>query len=173
MATHPFCTSMLAMVLALQGYIPLRGQAPASWSACKTDSLSTYNCSSYYSGTVGLTSTLKTPDGSQSRSVAATITSGRVSCRVRAADGSAFEGAGMLVAEHAEASNAGKYTVRVWCPETAGQRLTRDDYPAIDTYEQVATSYAVLEGKDSHEHPDADAANGVTGTETITWSLHR
>ena len=27
--------------------------------------------------------------------------------------------------------------------------------------------------QDSHEHPDADAANGVSGTETITWSLRR
>ncbi len=80
----------------------------------------------------------------------------------------------MLVAEHASTGTAGgKYNIKVWCPEAAGERPTRGDSPIIDTYEQQASDYATLEGKDAHEHPDADPANGVSGTETIAWQLRR
>lgn len=173
MAIHPTYVATLTLFFTLQAHAPLRGQAAGSWSGCKTDSLSTYNCAPYYSGTVSLSSELKTPNGTESRSIVATVTAGRVACRVKGADGSAFEGPGMLVAEHAGTGNAGKYTIKVWCPEAAGTRPTRDDYPVIDTYERQAANYAALDGKDAHEHPDADAANGVSGTETITWSLRR
>lgn len=164
---------VLALVLSFDGPAALGGQAAGSWSGCKTDSLSTYNCASYYSGTVSLVSELKTPNGTESRSIVATVTAGRVTCRVQVDGGPAFEGPGMLVAEHGGTGNAGRYTIKVWCPEAAGARPTRDDHPMIDSYERQAASYAVLEGKDAHEHPDADSANGVTGTETVTWALRR
>jgi len=174
MAT-PHCASIklapfLAIVLACA---PVYGQSAVSWSGCKTDSLANYNCASYYSGTVSLVSELKTPNGTETRSVTATVTAGRVACRVKDAKGSVFEGAGMLAAEHASTGTSGKYTVRVWCPEAKGQAVSREDSPAIDTYEQQGGDYATLAGKDTHDHPDADPANGVSGTETVTWQLHR
>ncbi len=164
---------LVAVTLLLTSHLSLRAQVGTTWADCKTDGLSTFNCARYYTGTVSLASELKTPNGTDIRSVVATITAGKVACRVKTPDGPAFEGAGMLVVEHSGTGNAGKYSIKVGCPEEAGKRPTRDDYPAIDTYEQTATNYAALEGKDAHEHPDADAANGVTGTETVTWSLRR
>ena len=162
------------LVLALtQAPSPLRAQTTTSWSGCKTDSLSNYNCAQYYSGTVSLSSELKTPGGTEARSVVATITAGRVACRVKGPEGAAFEGPGMVAAEHAGTGNNGNYVIKVWCPEAAGARPSRGDAPTIDTYDREAASYAVLEGKDAHEHPDADKANGVTGTETIIWGLRR
>jgi len=155
---------VLALTLtALNPHSALRGQGSSLWADCKTDSLSTYNCARYYTGTASLTS----------RSVLATVTAGRVVCRVTAPDGSTFEGAGMLVAEHGSNMTSGTYVVRVWCPEEKGTRMTRSDSPLMDTYEQQAADYATLAGKDAHEHPDADEANGVSGTETLTWQLHR
>jgi hypothetical protein len=67
---------------------------------------------------------------------------------------------------------SGKYNIKVWCPESAGEHPTRNDSPSIDTYEQQAQDYATLEGKDAHEHPDADLRTG-SGTETIVWQLRR
>ncbi len=165
---------VLALTLAAL-HLPgtLQGQGSKSWTDCKTDSLSTYNCATYYSGTASLTSQLKTPSGTENRSVLATVTAGRVVCRVTEADGSAFEGPGMLAAEHGSNMNSGEYVVRVWCPEAKGQRVKRSDSPIMDTYKQQADDYATLAGKDAHEHPDADAANGVSGTETLAWQFHR
>jgi hypothetical protein len=151
----------------------LKGQGSPLWADCKTDSLSTYNCARYYTGTVSLTSQLKTSSGTENRSVLATVTAGRVVCRVTEADGSAFEGPGMLVAEHGSNMTSGAYVVQVWCPEEKGQRVKRADSPILDTYQQQASDYATLAGKDTHEHPDADEANGVSGTETLAWQLHR
>ena len=160
----------LALVL---GQAPLRAQVAGPWSGCKTDSLSNYNCAHYYSGTLSLTSALKTADGTVTRSIVATVTAGRVTCRVEETGTAAFEGSGMLAAEHAGTGNSGKYTLKVWCPEAKGERPTRNDTPIIDTYGQQAADYATLEGKDAHEHPAADPANGVSGTETLAWRLHR
>jgi hypothetical protein len=169
---HRFGVLTFALaVLHLPG--TLQGQGSKLWTSCKTDSLSTYNCATYYSGTASLTSQLKTPSGTENRSVLATVTAGRVVCRVTEADGSAFEGAGMLVAEHGSNMNSGEYVVRVWCPEATGQRVKRSDSPIMDTYKQQADDYATLAGKDAHEHPDADEANGVSGTETLAWQLRR
>lgn len=152
------------------GVTPLTAQ---SWSGCKTDSLSNYNCAQYYSGTVSYNSELKGQDLHQLGSIVATITAGRVTCRVKEPDTPEFEGPGMLVVEHESTMNAGKYKISVWCPGAAGERPTRADQPAIESYEQQATDYNALNGKDTHEHPDADAANGLTGTETIAWALKR
>ncbi|HEU5154285.1 MAG TPA: hypothetical protein VFU03_06125 [Gemmatimonadales bacterium] len=163
---------LLTLVLGLSP-ARLRAQASGPWSGCKTDSLSNYNCAQYYSGTVSYNSELKTADGTEVRSITATVTGGKVSCKVKTPDGPAFDGPGMLVAEHASSMTSGKYSIKVWCPEAAGERPTRKDYPAIDTNEQQAADYATLEGKDAHEHPDADPANGVSGTETIAWQLKR
>jgi hypothetical protein len=173
MASRHTHLGVLLLALTFQAPAASRAQGSQSWSGCKTDSLSNYNCAQYYSGTVSLSSELKTPSGTEARSVVATITAGHVACRVKQPEGSAFEGPGMLVAEHAGTGNAGKYVIKVWCPEAAGSHPTRGDTPMIDTYDQQAASYAVLEGKDAHAHPDADAANGVSGTETVTWSLRR
>ena len=165
--------TIVALAPLLLSFSTLNAQAYTSWSACKTDALSTYNCASYYSGTVTLTSVLKTPNGTESRSITATISSGRVTCRVKARTDPVFDGPGLLAVEHGNTANAGEYTIQVWCPDAAGGTPTRDDAPAIDSYKRQAPNYGVLEGQDAHEHPDTDAANGVTGTETITWSLRR
>ena len=164
---------ILALALILQVHSPVGAQTAPSWSACKTDKLSTYNCASYYTGTVTLAAELKTPNGVESRSITATIVAGRVTCRVKGATEPAFEGAGMLLVEHASTTNSGEYTIRVWCPDAPGEKPSGGDAATIDSYERQAASYGVLEGKDQHEHPEADAANGVSGTETITWALRR
>jgi hypothetical protein len=39
--------------------------------------------------------------------------------------------------------------------------------------DQQAADYTILDGKDSYEHPLTDEANGLAGTETITWQLRR
>lgn len=174
MATPSHRPGLLLLPLAVAfAFTPVYGQGAGAWSGCKTDALANYNCATYYSGTVSLTSELKTPKETETRSVVATVTGGKVVCRVQDAAGSTFEGPGMLAAEHASTGNSGKYTVRVWCPEAKGHTVSRDDSPMIDTYEQEAGDYATLSGKDAHEHPDADPANGVSGTETVVWQLHR
>jgi hypothetical protein len=163
---------LFALVL-VQVPASLGAQASGPWSGCKTDSLSNYNCAQYYSGTVSYNSELKTPDGTEVRSITATVTGGKVSCKVKTPDGPAFDGPGMLAAEHSGTGTSGQYNIKVWCPESAGARPTRNDYPVIDTYDQQAADYATLAGKDSHEHPDADSVNGISGTETIAWQLKR
>lgn len=164
---HRLGLLLLPLVL---GVVPLRAQVSAAWSRCTTDSLSTWNCAPYYSGTVSYNSELKGSDFSQVRSIMATITAGRVACKVKEPDTPEFEGPGMLVVEHGSTANAGKYSISVWCPGAAGERPGRRE---IESYEQEATDYNTLSGKEAHENPDADAANGVTGTETITWALKR
>jgi len=172
MATSVGRFGLLLFPLAL-GVAPLQAQASGAWSRCNMDSLSTWNCAQYYSGTVSITSELKGPNVNQARSVVATITAGRVSCRVKEPDSPEFEGPGMLAVEHGSTLNAGEFKIMVWCPAAAGERPTRQDSPSIETYDQRAADYATLDGKDAHEHPDADSANGLTGTETITWRLRR
>lgn len=173
MARHPASLPLLAAAVVLLSAPPLHAQAAPSWSGCKTDALSSYNCASYYSGSVTLTASLKTPDGTETRVITAAVTAGRVTCRVTGPSDPAFDGPGLLAVEHANTANAGEYTIQVWCPARPGSKPSRDDAPAIDSYKRHASNYGLLEGKDEHEHPDADAANGVTGTETVTWSLHR
>ncbi|MEP7325542.1 MAG: hypothetical protein ABI836_06315 [Gemmatimonadota bacterium] len=163
---------LLLLSLAL-GVAPLRAQVAGAWSRCTMDSLSNWNCAQYYSGTATYHSELKGADFSQVRSFVATITAGRVMCKVKEPDTPEFDGPGMLVVEHGSTANSGTYKISVWCPEAAGDRPTRRNEPMIQSYEQQAADYNTLNGKDAHEHPDADAANGVTGTETITWALRR
>jgi hypothetical protein len=151
----------------------LLSQIPARWSACRTDSLSSFNCASYYTGTMSLTSELKGSGVNQSRSVVATVQAGRVTCRVKGTETGEFEGPGMLAVELAGGVESGEYKISVWCPEGAGQRPKRGDAPAMETYDQRAGNYTTLDGKDAHEHPEADSANGLSGTETITWNLKR
>jgi hypothetical protein len=148
-------------------------QAPGRWG-CRMDSLSTFNCAQYYSGTVTMAADLRGTNVNQTRRVVATITGGRVSCRVSGTDVTEFEGPGMLAVEHKATQVAGgAYEISVWCPEEAGGRPTRRDTPLITVMNQQAADYSVLEGRDAHEHPDADAANGLSGSETITWTLRR
>ena len=164
--------TLVLLPLALSPSL-LPAQVSAAWSLCKTDSLSTYNCAPYYSGTVSLSSELKSPSGTETRSVIATVTAGRVSCKVKEPDAAEFEAPGMLAVEHGSTMNSGDFKISVWCPQEAGARVSRRDAPSIETYDQRAADYATLEGKDAHEHPNTDAANGVSGTETITWRLRR
>ena len=164
-------TPLLGVVLVMLSSA-LHAQAPGGW-ACRADSLAGFNCAHYYDGTVSLTSELK---GSvqRSRRVVATVTGGRVVCKVSGSDVEEFEAPGMLAVVH-EATQVvgGGYGISVWCPEEAGDTPRRGTEPQITIMKQRAANYATLEGKDAHEHPDADAVNGVTGTETITWALRR
>lgn len=169
-AGHKLLLLSLAFVLI---QTPLAGQAKGPWSGCRADSLSIWNCASYYTGKVSITSELKTADGTMSRSIVATVTGGKVTCQVKEPDAAAFEGPGMMAAEHGSTGTSGTYSVKIWCPEAEGKRPARRDSPAIDTYEQQAADYVLLEGKDTHEHPDADSANGLSGTETVAWQLRR
>jgi hypothetical protein len=137
------------------------------------DSLATWNCAQYYSGTITLTSDLKGSDVHEALRVVATVTGGRVSCQVKGTELGEFEGSGMLVVEHGSTENSGKYGISVWCPEAAGKRPRRGDAPLISVTNQQAAEYATLDGKDSYDHPSADPANGLSGTETITWALRR
>ena len=153
----------------------LPAAAAAQGMTCRADSLSGYNCAHYYSGTVSLASELRGPNNlRQTRQVTATITAGRVACRVADTQAGNFEGPGMLAVHHDAAQAAGgPYNISVWCPESEGERPTRGSSPTIEIGEQRAANYGSLDGRDEHEHPGADAANGLTGRETITWSLRR
>jgi hypothetical protein len=159
-------------LLAMQP-LSLHSQVPGAWSGCKGDSLSTWNCAHYYTGTVSLTAELKGANLNLTRSVIATVAAGRVTCRIKESETPEYEGPGMLAVEHETTANAGEYAINVWCPEAAGERPGRDDSPLIQVMEQRAADYALLTGTDAHEHPDADSANGLSGTETITWRLQR
>jgi hypothetical protein len=165
----------LALFLLPIALIPsvLPAQGSAAWSGCRADSLSIYNCAQYYSGTVSLASELKTANGTETSSVIATVTGGRVTCRVKGPETPEFEAPGMLAVEHGSNMNSGAFKIQVWCPEAAGERVTRHDAPSIETYDQRAPDYTTLDGRDAHEHPNTDAANGVTGTEVIIWRLRR
>ena len=151
-----------------------RVHAQAGQWACRVDSLSGYNCAGYYSGTVTLTSELRGSDLHQTLRVVATVTDGRVSCQVSGSEVGEFGGPGMLAVTHEAAQVAGGgYSISVWCPASEGEQPRRGDSAMIEIMRQRAATYATLEGRDAHEHPDADAVNGLSGTETITWSLHR
>ena len=140
---------------------------------CKADSLAGYNCAHYYSGTVTLSAEL-TGSVHQTQQVVATIKGGAVTCKVSGSEVETFEGPGMLAVVH-EAAQAvgGGYSILVWCPEASGDRPHRGTEAQIKIEQQRAASYATLEGKDAHENPNADAANGISGTETVTWALKR
>ena len=137
------------------------------------DSLSTYNCAQYYNGTVSLTSELRGTNLRQTFRVVATVTGGQVRCQVSGTEVGEFEGPGMLAVEHGSNMDAGAYAIDVWCPSEAGRRPTRRESPLIRVMDQQSSNYAALAGTDAHEHPDTDAANGLSGTETITWDLRR
>ena len=165
---------LLVLLVAISlGPVPLRAQVASAWADCRSDSLSTYNCARYYSGTVSVTSEIKGTGINQNNSVVATITQGRVSCRMKGTETPEFEGPGMLAVEHTTTGTAGEYAISVWCPDAPGERPDRGDDPIITIMKQRAADYALLAGKDAHESPDADAANGISGTETMTWSLRR
>jgi hypothetical protein len=161
---------MLAMVL---WQVPLAGQVAPAWAKCNQDALSTWNCASYYSGTVSLVSDLKGPSFHNTRSVTATITAGKVVCQTKSSEQGEFGGPGLLAVTHASTATAGDYEIQVWCPEEPGAKAQRGDSPMLQTYTQHAADYATLGGTDAHEHPEADAANNVTGTEKLTWNLRR
>jgi hypothetical protein len=151
----------------------LAAQIPARWSACRMDSLATWNCASYYTGTVSLTSELRGTGIHQTLRIVATVTGGRVQCRVSGTEAGDYQGPGMLTVEPEGAMDAGEYAINVWCPDAADQPVRRRDAPGIVILHQRAADYGVLQGTDAHEHPDTDEANGLAGTETITWELRR
>lgn len=159
------------LVVALAPALP--GQVSARWSACKSDSLSNFNCASYYTGTVTLSSDLKGANINQSLRIVATVTAGKVTCQTRGTETGDIDGPGMLFVEHENTENAGEYRISVWCPESAGKRPTRNDAPLIEIMDQQSRDYGTLEGKDSYDNPNSDEANGLSGTETVTWALRR
>lgn len=65
------------------------------------------------------------------------------------------------------------YSISVWCPEDAGARPRSGTEPQIKIQGKRTASFTTLEDKDSREHPDADAAKGVSGTATIACTLRR
>jgi hypothetical protein len=152
---------------------PVAAQVSKAWADCKPDSLVTWNCARYYSGTVALSSELKGSGVNDVRSIIAEVKAGRVTCRVKATDVPEYLVPGMLAVVHATTENAGEYEVSVWCPESAEKRPTRRDAPVIEVMDKQAADYTTLDGKDSYEHPLADEVNGLAGTETITWQLRR
>lgn len=152
---------------------PLAAQGNASWSGCRTDSLSTYNCAHYYSGTVSFRSVLKGATLNQTRTVVATVTGGQVSCKITDTEQGDYSGPGMIAVEHGSTTNAGDYEISVWCPEAEGERPTRNDSPMFQVMDQKAADYSALEGKEEYESANADEANGVTGTDSVTWNLRR
>jgi hypothetical protein len=164
---------LVALILSLALCPGVDAQTSKAWADCKPDSLVTWNCGRYYSGTVTLSSELKGSGVNDVRSVIAEVKAGRVSCRVKATDVPEYAVPGMLAVVHANTENSGEYAVSVWCPESADKRSTRRDAPVIEVMDQQAADYAILDGKDSHEHPLADDVNGLAGTETITWQLRR
>jgi hypothetical protein len=164
---------VLSLMLLVALAAALGAQGAPQWSGCKMDSLATYNCAQYYNGTVSLNSELKGADLHQSFRVVATVTGGRVNCQVKGTEVGDFAGPGMLAVEHESNMNAGGYSISVWCPQEAGKRPKRGDSPIITVSDQRASDYGVLDGKDSYDHPDADPANGLSGTETVTWALRR
>ena len=165
--------SVISLTLVVALAPSLQAQGAAQWSGCKMDSLATYNCGQYYNGTVSLTNDLKGGDVNQSFRAVATVTGGKVSCQIKGTEEGEFSGPGMLAVEHENNMNAGGYSISVWCPSEAGQKPKRDDSPLITVSDKKATNYGVLEGKDSYDNPNADPANGLSGTETITWALRR
>ena len=171
--TARFPRLILAAFILLLAPASVQAQAQGAWSGCKADSLSIWNCAQYYSGTVTITSELKGTDLHETFSAIATITAGRATCKVKGSEVGEFEGPGMVVVEHGSTMNAGDFKINVWCPEAEGERPTRRDSPLIQVMNQRAADYGTLNGKDSWDHPSADDANGITGTETITWQLRR
>lgn len=151
----------------------LRAQVSPAWSQCKGDTLSTWNCANYYSGTVSLTSELKGTGIHETYSAVATITAGKVICHITGSEAGEWEGPGMVAVQHDNTGNGGDYAIMVWCPESDGEPPSRYDAPMLHVQHQRAADYAVLSGKDEYEHPSADAANGITGTETLSWQVRR
>ena len=165
-----FLPALVATVLI---QAPLPAQVATAWANCKQDALSLFNCASYYSGTVTRASDLTGPSFHQTETVTATVTAGKVTCRTRSSENGDFEGPGLVAVTHKNTANAGGYEIEVYCPEGPGEQASRDGGPSLEVRDQTAADYATLEGRDSYEHSDADAANGVAGTQTITWNLRR
>lgn len=164
----------LLAVLLVVALLPATARAQTgAWSGCRTDSLATFNCASYYTGTVTRAAELTTPSGTEKSLITANVTAGRVSCTVAVTGKPEWSGRGMLAVEHDNTENAGSYELRVWCPTEPGQKVGRRDDPGIEVLQQESANYGRLVGKDSYEHPESDEANGVRGTVTVTWRLER
>lgn len=165
--------SYLLLLVPAFSSAPLAAQVSPLWSKCRSDTLSTYNCAQYYSGTVSLTSSLTHAGSTTTVSITAAVASGRVTCRTMKSGEPPVEAGGMLAVQHDGTLDAGGYEVLVWCPEGSRARLDRTAAPTIAVRKVEAADYAILSGKDQYEHPDADSVNGVTGTETVSWNLRR
>ena len=161
----------LLLLPLLLSQVSLQAQVSPRWSACRGDTLSTWNCASYYSGTFSTTNETKTADGTTTSSVVATLAGGRLTCRIKDSESGDFEAAGMVAVQHEGTGDAGEYNILIWCPEAEGDRLSRHEQPNLQSYKQRAANYATLEGKDSFT--ENDEANGVTQTVTTTWTFKR
>jgi hypothetical protein len=145
-----------------------------AWNTCRGDTLSTWNCAHYYSGTVSVTSELKGPNNlHETYSLVATITAGKVVCHTKGSEVGEFSGPGMVAVQHDDTGNGGDYAIMIWCPESEDDRPTRHEQPNVHVQHQRAADYAVLSGKEEYEHPSADSVNGITGTESLTWNVRK
>ena len=170
MATHVRRLGLLLLPMLLS-QVPVGAQVSPRWSACRGDTLSTYNCASYYSGTFSTASETKTADATTTSSVVATLAGGRLTCRIKDSESGDFEAAGMVAVQHEGTGDAGEYLILIWCPETEGDHPSRHEEPNLQSYKKRAADYATLEGKDSFT--EKDEANGVTQTVNTTWSFKR
>lgn len=137
------------------------------------DSLATWNCASYYSGTVSFSTTLKGSGVNQATSVTAVVTAGKVVCTIKSTEDGDFQGPGMIAVTPDGQEKSGEYEFSVWCPESSGKAVKRRDTPLIHIQDQQAADFKLLAGKDEYDSPNADEANGLTGKESITWDLRR
>jgi hypothetical protein len=163
----------LALLAVLLVPAALPAQISPAWNTCKGDTLSVWNCAHYYSGTVSFASDIKGADLHETYSVIATVTAGRVHCKIKGSEVGEFEGPGMIAVEHKSTMNGGEYSIDIWCPEEEGQKTDRHREANLKVYPQQASDYATLAGKDEHESANADPANGVTGTDITTWQLKK
>jgi len=124
------------------------------------------NYADHFSGTFHWESVL----GDERESVTATITNGKAVC-----SGSS-NGPGLVAVEFGlgtdDAPTQPWYRVAVACPTTRPAEMNGTE---MSTYKQptAAREPRVLEGSSQDENPDADPANGVTGTLKLRWSLKR
>jgi hypothetical protein len=109
------------------------------------------------------------------------VTRGKVRCEgTVTSTGSSAEtgpirGEGLLAVEWGKGTDDDPdepwYRISVACPDIAGPAPT-DVSGGLGTYKQPRRKgFAVLEGATEWEHPDADAVNGVTGTQSLKWSF--
>jgi hypothetical protein len=130
------------------------------------------NYAEHFSGTLHWKSVL----GAETDELTVTVVDGKAACR-GSLGGTKVQGPGKLAVERGismeDAPGQPWYDISVSCPEPDGR--VRDVVAGqIRTYQRKdGTGFTALAGKVDEENPDADPANGVTGTIHLDWSLSR